>query len=92
VLQLAYVGRQGHRLLATQELNPGNPQTCLDLNQILELARAANSARTPSTTFPAGAIPAGFTLHMPYGSASTITGPNPTISSWSGSGLFVAQL
>jgi len=33
VFQIAYVGRQGHRLLATtQELNPGNPQTCLDLN------------------------------------------------------------
>ena len=31
VLQLAYVGRQGHRLLASQDLNPGNPQTCLDL-------------------------------------------------------------
>src|SRR6266481_3464348 len=29
VLQVAYVGRQGHRLLASQDLNPGNPQTCL---------------------------------------------------------------
>ena len=28
VFQIAYVGRQGHRLLATQEINPGNPQTC----------------------------------------------------------------
>jgi hypothetical protein len=34
VFEIAYVGRQGHRLLATQELNPGNPQTCLDLNLV----------------------------------------------------------
>ena len=34
VLQLAYVGRQGHRLLASQDLNPGNPNTCLDLQAI----------------------------------------------------------
>lgn len=31
LLQLAYVGSQGHRLLAMFELNPGNPFTCLDL-------------------------------------------------------------
>jgi len=29
--QFAYVGSQGHRLLATYEVNPGNPYTCLDL-------------------------------------------------------------
>jgi len=34
VLQLAYVGRQGHRLLASQDLNPGNSKTCLDLIQM----------------------------------------------------------
>jgi hypothetical protein len=31
LLQVAYVGAQGHRLLATYELNPGNPTTCNDL-------------------------------------------------------------
>src|ERR1700674_5486399 len=30
-LQVSYVGSQGHRLLATHDLNFGNPQTCLDL-------------------------------------------------------------
>jgi hypothetical protein len=30
-LTVSYVGRQGHRLLASQDINPGNPQTCLDL-------------------------------------------------------------
>ena len=31
LMQLAYVGSQGHRLLATYEVNPGNPFTCNDL-------------------------------------------------------------
>ncbi len=31
LLQVAYVGSQGHRLLATYEVNPGNPATCNDL-------------------------------------------------------------
>ncbi len=34
-LQVGYVGSQGHRLLATHDLNYGNPQTCLDLNAVL---------------------------------------------------------
>src|SRR5215470_2807739 len=80
VLELAYVGRQGHRLLATQELNPGNPQTCLDLNQIPSLGIGTCGQFGADTEYdiPAGSIPQGFTLHMPYGSVSTITGPNPT--------------
>ncbi len=31
MFQVGYVGSQGHRLLATHDLNFGNPQTCLDL-------------------------------------------------------------
>jgi hypothetical protein len=31
LLQLGYVGSQGHRLLASYELNPANPTTCNDL-------------------------------------------------------------
>ncbi len=31
LLQINYVGSQGHRLLASHDINPGNPQTCLDL-------------------------------------------------------------
>jgi hypothetical protein len=29
--QINYVGSQGHRLLASHDINSGNPQTCLDL-------------------------------------------------------------
>ena len=34
VLQVGYVGSQGHRLLATHDVNFGNAQTCIDLNNI----------------------------------------------------------
>lgn len=37
VLQLGYVGSQGHRLLASHDINAANPQTCLD---IIALANA----------------------------------------------------
>ena len=33
--EVGYVGSQGHRLLATHDINYGNPQTCLDINDIL---------------------------------------------------------
>jgi outer membrane receptor protein involved in Fe transport len=35
-LQIGYVGSQGHRLLATHDVNYGNPQTCLDLEALAE--------------------------------------------------------
>ena len=83
VLELAYVGRQGHRLLATQELNPANPQTCLDLEKISvatgDDGLACGQYYGDSSFFiPAGEIPAGMTLHLPYGSVSSVTGPNTT--------------
>src|SRR4029077_3011127 len=35
VLQVNYVGSQGHRLLAIHDINFANPQTCLDINAVL---------------------------------------------------------
>jgi hypothetical protein len=83
VLSVGYVGSQGHRLLATRDLNYGNAQTCLDLNNISSLTGDGSLACGPfladaSFTVPAGEIPAGVTLHLPYGSPSVVTGPNPT--------------
>ncbi|HET8966335.1 MAG TPA: hypothetical protein VFN20_08975, partial [Candidatus Acidoferrum sp.] len=80
VFQIAYVGRQGHRLLATQEINPGNPQTCLDLNQILGVGTCTQFGADssyfidPGTTLPVD-------LHLPYGptkvlQAGTVVGAN----------------
>jgi hypothetical protein len=82
-VQIGYVGSQGHRLLATHDLNYGNPQTCLDLHQIAEATGNSGIDCGPfgedSLYFvPAQTIPAGMTLHLPYGSVSSVTGPNPS--------------
>jgi len=82
-LQVGYVGSQGHRLLATHDINYGNPQTCLDLNNISNLTGDGNLACGPyfadsAFSVAANEIPAGVTLHLPYGSQPVVTGPNPT--------------
>lgn len=73
--QFGYVGSQGHRLLATLDQNYGTPQTCLDLNQIPGMSCGPFGADS-AYSIPANAIPAGVTLHLPYGSVPTVTGPN----------------
>jgi hypothetical protein len=82
LLQIAFVGSQGHRLLASHDLNYGQAQPCLDLNALSSLANDPSLACGPfyadsSFTIAANEIPAGFTLHLPYGSVKTVTGPNP---------------
>ena len=44
VFQLGYVGSQGHRLLASHDVDPANPQTCLDI-----IALANNNANSVSS-------------------------------------------
>jgi len=75
LLQVGYVGSQGHRLLATEDQNSGDAQTCLDLNQIPGMSCGPFQA-DDAYSIPAGAIPAGVTVHLPYGSVPSITGPN----------------
>jgi hypothetical protein len=75
LVQFGYVGSQGHRLLASVDQNFGNPQTCLDLNQIPGISCGPFGA-DEAYLVPAGAIPAGVTLHLPYGSVASVTGPN----------------
>ena len=61
LFQVAYVGSQGHRLLATYEVNPGNPQTCLDL------ANQGQGCGTFGEDSPYSfTLPAGQTFHLPY--------------------------
>jgi hypothetical protein len=83
LVQVAYVGSQGHRLLATHDLNYSNPQTCLDLDQIYIANGGVTSdcgpfAEDSAFFLPAGTIPAGMTMHLPYGSVPSVTGPNPS--------------
>ncbi len=61
LLQVAYVGSQGHRLLATYEVNPGNPQTCLDLAALGQGCGPFGEDSPYSFTLPQGQV-----LHLPY--------------------------
>ncbi len=67
VLQVGYVGSQGHRLLATHDLNPANPQTCLDINTVLGAGTCGPFLEDSQYNIPAGAIPPGMQFHLPNG-------------------------
>src|SRR5579862_6489619 len=67
VLQVGYVGSQGHRLLATHDLNPANPQTCLDINTVLGAGTCGPFLEDSQYNIPAGAIPRGMQFHLPNG-------------------------
>jgi len=81
LIQVGYVGTQGHRLLATYDMNYGHAQPCLDINRLSDLTGDPALACGPFSadsayTIAAHQIPAGFTLHLPYGPVSQVTGPN----------------
>jgi hypothetical protein len=83
MLQVGYVGSQGHRLLASYELNPANPTTCnviaalsaANPNNVLTAAGGSPASCGPfgedaSYFIPAGTvIPAGG-LPLPYNAGS----------------------
>lgn len=80
MLQIGYVGSQGHRLLASHDINPSNPQSCLDIMSIAS-ANPANVTSygvqaTCSPTFEDSqwsvTVPQNFAFHLPNG--STVTG------------------
>jgi hypothetical protein len=85
MLQIGYVGSQGHRLLASHDINPSNPQSCLD---IATLAQGNTPSSTVVSSYGAQAtcgptvedaqwsvtVPSGFPFHMPNGSIVTGTG------------------
>ncbi|PYX64487.1 MAG: hypothetical protein DMG74_12775 [Acidobacteria bacterium] len=80
-LQVGYVGSQGHRLLATHDINYGNPQTCLDLNAVLGDGTCGQYFADSTFFIPGGTIlPVDF--HLPYAQnnsvipAGTTIGPN----------------
>src|SRR5713101_2825954 len=80
-LQVGYVGSQGHRLLATHDLNYGNPQTCLDLNAVLGDGTCGQYFSDSVFSIPGNTVlPVDF--HLPYAQnhsvipAGTTLGPN----------------
>ena len=100
MFQLGYVGSQGHRLLAGHDINPSNPQTCLDMFNISQYYAptladgTANPNANPTLNadyacgptvedsqwlLPANSIPAGYSLHLPYGPTAQVGPGNPQI-------------
>lgn len=86
-LEIGYVGSQGHRLLATHDVNYSNPQTCVDISNIA--AANANNVtdgfgdQTTCSQFLEDAsfqvtVPVGYNFHMPSG--STVTGTGQTLN------------
>jgi hypothetical protein len=95
MLQIGYVGSQGHRLLAAHDLNPSTAQTCLDMYNISQyylqqnggvpdaLSTAYACGPTAEDTLwalPANSIPPGYTLHMPYGPTPQFGPGNPALT------------
>src|SRR5579863_7234892 len=71
VLQFGYVGSQGHRLLASHDINAANPNTCLDIIQIQGTGSCGPFAEDNPYSVT---IPQGFTsqvdgggFHLPNG-------------------------
>ena len=81
-LEIGYVGSQGHRLLATHDINYSNPQTCLDIYNIASANPAdVTSGGTQTSCGPfvedspyTVIVPSGFNFHMPNGSVVAGTG------------------
>src|SRR5436190_3715727 len=86
-LELGYVGSQGHRLLATHDVNYGTSQTCLDLQAISDHYFNLNPNNPLVDTYACGpyysdsafglppkTIPSGFSIHLPNG--QVVSGPN----------------
>jgi hypothetical protein len=70
LFQVGYVGSQGHRLLASYEINVGNPTTCNQLNTILGDGTCGAFGEDSAYTIPAGTvIPAGG-FQLPYNAGS----------------------
>jgi hypothetical protein len=91
--QVGYVGTQGHRLLAIHDQNAAAAQPCLDMQAISDfytnvapnqaLANAYSCGpffEDSAFSLPANSIPAGFQLHLPYGTVPTVGPGNPAIT------------
>jgi hypothetical protein len=82
MLQVGYVGSQGHRLLASHDINPSNPQTCLDImsiastnpGNVTDFGTPYNCGPTLEDTQWSVTIPNGFQFHMPNGTILPGTG------------------
>ena len=104
MFQIGYVGSQGHRLLASHDINPSTPQTCLDImsvanqsaNFVTSFGANANCAPTFEDTqyiiSPNAVAPAGG-FHVPYGpNGPTVIPAGTSIGSVAPTGLNLVGL
>jgi len=77
-LEISYVGTQGHRLLATHDVNYSNPQTCLDLDSILGSGTCGQFTEDSPFFIPGGTV-LPVPLHLPYAQNNTVIPANTTI-------------
>jgi hypothetical protein len=77
-LEIGYVGTQGHRLLATHDINYSNPQTCLDLNSILGSGTCGQFTEDSSFFIPVGTV-LPVALHLPYAQNNTVIPAGTTV-------------
>jgi outer membrane receptor protein involved in Fe transport len=77
LVQVGYVGSQGHRLLAIHDQNAANAQTCLDIQGLLDNQGVGPGCGpfSEDNQFQF-VLPAGSVLHLPYIAGSTPGGPN----------------
>ena len=73
LVQVGYVGSQGHRLLASYEINPGNPTTCNDLNTVVGAGTCGPFGEDLPYSFT---LPAGGVFHLPYAPPPSPGSPN----------------
>jgi len=104
MFQIGYVGSQGHRLLASHDINPSTPQSCLDIatlastnaNYVSSFGAAASCGPTAEDTqyiiSPNAVAPAGG-FHVPYGpNGPTVIPAGTTIGSVAPGGLNLVGL
>jgi len=78
--EIGYVGSQGHRLLATHDINYGNPQTCLDINDMLGPLTCGPYFSDSAFFIPAGTVAGPNGFHIPYGpNGPTVIAPNTAL-------------
>ena len=77
-LEVGYVGSQGHRLLATHDINYGIPQTCLQINDALGAGTCGPYSADSQFIIPAGTVTGPNGLYLPYGPNGPSTIPANT--------------
>ena len=95
MLQVGYVGSEGHHLLVGRDINPSNPQTCLDVNTALGDGTCYQTGEDAQFTIPASyTVPLGSAgFHVPYGpNGPTVIPAGTNIGSVAPNGLDLVGL